>query len=114
MDKLNTAHLKLDAKKVITTLKDSCKVYLAHPIEVMDEYNFDYADIEKFIKYLKCIGIYGVETHHSSHTKEMQQKFSKIAKKYDLKQTYGSDFHGPNVKPNLNIGQIVKETNYSL
>lgn len=108
MDKLDTSTLKLDAKKVITNLKDNCKIILAHPVEIMDEYNFNYEDIEKLIAYLKSLGLTGVETYHSSQTKSMQQKLSEIAKKYDLIESLGSDFHGENVKPGLKIGQIVK------
>ena len=82
---------------------------LAHPVEVMDEYNFNYDEIEKFVAYLKILGLSGLETHHSKQPKEMQEKFSQIAKKYDLFESYGSDFHGENVKPGLKIGQTKKE-----
>lgn len=108
MDKLDTSHLKLDAKEVITKLKDSAKVILAHPFEVMDEYNFNINEIEKLISYLKDLGLAGIETHHNSQTKELQRKLSKIAEKYNLIETYGSDFHGENVKPGLKIGQVYK------
>ena len=107
MDNLNTAHLKLDAKKVITSLKD-CKIVLAHPYEIMDEYNLNISDIEKLIAYLKSLGLHGVETYHNSQTKQLQEQLSEIAKKYDLFESFGSDFHGENVKPGLKIGQIVK------
>lgn len=108
MDKLNTAHLKLDAKKVITSLKDSCNVVLAHPVEVMDEYDINFSEIEKIIAYLKSLGLAGLETHHNKQTKSMQEKFTEMAKKYNLYESYGSDFHGEHVKPGLKIGQIVK------
>ena len=109
MNKLDTSTLKLNAKKVITQLKTSCSVVLAHPCEIMDEYNFDISDIEKLIVYLKSLGLAGIETYHSSQTKTLQKQLSKIAKKYDLYESYGSDFHGENIKPGLKIGQIVKE-----
>ena len=109
MDKLNTSKLKLDAKSVIHKLQGHSKTILAHPCEVMDEYNFDYNQIEEFIKYLKNLGLTGVETHHSKQTKEMQKEFSKIAKKYKLEENYGSDFHGEDVKPGLKIGDVVKK-----
>ena len=109
MDKLDTSTLKLDAKKVILTLKESCNIVLAHPVEVMDEYHFDYSQIEKLIAYLKGLGLHGLETHHSKQTKEMQQEFSKMAKTYSLEESFGSDFHGERIKPGLKIGQIVKE-----
>lgn len=114
MDKLNTAHLKLDAKKVILKLKDSCNIVLAHPIEIMEEYNLGYPEIENFIAYLSSLGISGLETHHSKQTQNMQKKFTTIAKKYNLYESYGSDFHGENIKPNLKIGQIVKEENLTI
>ena len=109
MDKLDTSYLKLDAGKVITTLKDSCNVVLAHPVEVMQEYNFNINDIEKFITYLKSLGLYGVETHHSKQTKQLQEQLTQIANKLNLVESYGSDFHGEKHKPGLKIGQIVKE-----
>ena len=109
MDNLDTSHLKLDAKRVITSLNGSCKVILAHPCEVMDEYNFNFVEIEKFIKYLKDLGLTGLKTYYSNHTKEMQEKFSMIAKKYNLEENYGSDFHGEHIKPGLNIGDIYKK-----
>ena len=109
MDKLDTSYLKLDARKVILTLKDSCNVVLAHPYEVMDEYNFNIIEIEKLIAYLKSLGLAGVETHHNSQTKELQEQLTQIANKYNLYESYGSDFHGENVKPGLKIGQIRKE-----
>lgn len=113
MDKLDTSYLKLDAKRVIQALKNSCNVVLAHPIEVMDEYNFDYQEIEKLISYLKDLGLAGLETHHSSQPKEMQERLSSMARKYNLYESYGSDFHGEHVKPNLKIGQICKLENIS-
>lgn len=108
MDKLSTAEFKLDAKNTIKTLKNCGKVVLAHPIEIMKEYNYDINTMEDIIKKLKNTGLCGVETHHSSQTKEVQQNLSLIAKKYGLIETVGSDFHGPNVKPNLKIGDIQK------
>ena len=109
MDTLDTSKLKLDAKNVINQLKGSCKLILAHPIEVMDEYNFNYIEIEKFISYLQSLGLTGIETHHSNQTKELQKKLSEIAKKYNLEENYGSDFHGEKVKPGLKIGDIEKK-----
>ena len=35
-------------------------------------------------------------------------KYSDDENKYGLYESYGSDFHGEHVKPNLKIGQIVK------
>lgn len=108
MNELNSKDLKLNAKEVILKLKDSCKVFLAHPVEIMKEYNLDINEIEKLIFSLKELGLFGVETYHSSQTKELQEKLSKITKKYGLSESCGSDFHGENVKPGLRIGDIQK------
>lgn len=108
MDKLNTAHLKLDTAKTVEILKGVGSIFLAHPIEIMKEYHFDFDDIEKLIAHLKELGFDGVETYHSSQTKKVQEELSRIAHKYNLKESEGSDFHGPNVKPNLNVGDIQK------
>ena len=66
-------------------------------------------DIEKLIVYLKNLGLTGIETHHSSQTKALQNKLSIIAQKHNLIESFGSDFHGENVKPGLKIGQIFRE-----
>ena len=84
--------------------------YLEQKCSGIDEaINKKFEVIEKLIKYLKDLGLTGLETHHSSQPKEMQEKLSEIAKKYNLEESYGSDFHGENVKPGLKIGDIVKK-----
>ena len=108
MDGLNTAHLKLDTTKAVQTLKGVGSIFLAHPIEIMKEYHYDFNDIEKLIAHLKKLGFDGIETYHSSQTKRVQEELSLIAQKYNMQESVGSDFHGPNVKPNLNVGDIQK------
>lgn len=39
-------------------------------------------------------GLEGIEVHHPDHSAEDQQKYTKIAQKYGLIATAGSDFHG--------------------
>lgn len=110
MRKLPASDLKLEAKEVLEMLKDSeCYVTLAHPIEIMDEYKLTYEDIDRVVEYLCKCGLDGLETRHSKHSEEDYKKFSLIAKKYNLKETEGSDYHGPNVKPHVKLGVCVKE-----
>ena len=105
MNKLKSDDLKLDAIKVIQTInKTKGNVTLAHPIEIMEEYNFTYQDIEKLVNYLKEFGLHGLETMHSKHTQENYEQFAKIANKFKLNQTQGSDYHGPTVKPHVKLG----------
>jgi len=105
MKHLPTKNLKLDAIEVLKALKNTkANVTLAHPIEIMEDYNLSYNDIDKLVGYLKQSGLNALETKHSKHTKKDYEQFSKIAKKYNLKETEGSDYHGPNVKPTVQLG----------
>jgi hypothetical protein len=49
-------------------------------------------------------GLQGLEIIHSDHNSIDQEFYSKIAHKYDLIMTGGSDFHGDN-KPNVSLGK---------
>lgn len=110
MNKLKSNDLRLDASKVIHNLKNiKGYVTLAHPIEIMDEYNMSYEDIDKLVKYLKDEGLNALETRHSKHTKQDADIFSSIAKKHNLKETQGSDYHGLNIKPNVKLGVCEKQ-----
>ena len=109
MNKLNTEKYKIDAEEVLKYTTGKAYVTLAHPIEIMDEYNIGYDKIDEIVKYLVNLGLKGLETKHSKHTKEQYKEFSKIAKKYNLKETCGSDFHGPMNKPGVILGKCIKE-----
>lgn len=109
MDKLSTEEYKLDVTKTLPKLKSVGKIVLAHPVEIMKEYNYDIETIENIIVELKKLGLDGVECYHSSQDKLLQEALSKIANKYSLMESCGSDFHGPNVKPGLQIGTIQKK-----
>lgn len=110
MRKLKSNDLKLDAVDVLEKLRDDdCYVTLAHPIEIMEEYNLRYYDIDRIILYLKDKGLKGLETKHSKHTYKDSEIFSKIANKYSLIETSGSDYHGEKVKANVKLGICVKE-----
>ncbi len=110
MNNLKSLDLKLDAVRVLQTLKEEkCNVTLAHPIEIMEEYNLGYDDIETIVKYLKGYGLDGLESKHSKHKEKDFIEFSSIAKKYSLVETCGSDYHGKKVKPNVRLGVCCKE-----
>ncbi len=50
---------------------------------------------ESILNYLIDIGIDGIEVYHSKHSIEQSKKYLKLAKKYNLFITGGSDFHYP-------------------
>lgn len=49
-------------------------------------------------------GLQGIEVYHSSHSLEERNNYLEIAQKYNLLVSGGSDYHGPLIKPNINIG----------
>lgn len=110
MDGLVTNDLRLDALEVLSLVsRGNGNVTLAHPKEIMREYKLGYEDIDFLANYLKSYGLYGIETKHSLHTKEDYLSFHKIAQKYDLVESCGSDFHGEHVKPNVFLGVCEKQ-----
>lgn len=73
---------------------------LAHPqfLKLNDD------DLVAKIKELKWYGLDGMECYHSKQTKEEMNKYNKMAKALNLVVTKGTDFHGPNVKPETELG----------
>lgn len=71
---------------------------LAHPIQIKqfgapgsEEF---YEKTEQLIRELKKEGLAGLECFHPDHSGEQAERFVKMAEKYDLTITRGSDFHG--------------------
>ena len=56
------------------------------------------------LKDMISCGLKGIEVYHSSHSKEEMDYYLKIANKYDLLISGGSDFHGKSVKPDIELG----------
>lgn len=108
MDKLNNYDLKVDANFVLKNLAGRGKTVLAHPIEVVNEYNLDDTGLENLVAYLKNLGLFGIEVKHSKQTLEFQQKIKNFAQKYGLFESEGSDFHGPKIQPHIQLGVTVK------
>ncbi|MDR3072879.1 MAG: PHP domain-containing protein [Clostridiales Family XIII bacterium] len=75
---------------------------LAHPHSL----RLTGAELEKAVGNLKTLGLGGMECYYPDYSEELVQEYKKIAERYDLIVTGGSDFHGPAVKPNVQIGQM--------
>ena len=56
------------------------------------------------LKKLITCGLLGIEVYHSSHTEEETKYYEQIAQKYNLLISGGSDYHGPNTKPDIFLG----------
>ncbi len=85
------------AMKILCDCKAS--PVLAHPYQ----YHLGDKKTEELVSYLKEIGLHGLEVYHSSNNQYDSGKLKKLAKKYQLFPTGGSDFHGTN-KPDIDLG----------
>ena len=72
---------------------------LAHPLH----YKLKESELEKLIRRLALSGLMGIEVLYSNHTEADGAYAKKLAKKYNLLPSGGSDFHGSN-KPAIDIG----------
>lgn len=72
---------------------------LAHPLH----YKLSLDELEKLIRQLISYGLMGIEVMYSNHTPQDEMTVNRLAKKYQLLPSGGSDFHGSN-KPAIQIG----------
>jgi predicted metal-dependent phosphoesterase TrpH len=68
---------------------------LAHPIQLRTEND---AQLDRIVKDLTDSGLQGLEVIHSDHDAAHVEKYTKLADRYGLLKTGGSDFHGTNKK----------------
>lgn len=91
--------ITIDARDALSLIDEAGGIgVLAHPILVKgiglrgsEEF---YAKLEELLIELKALGLVGMESHYSKNTDKEIQSLSRIAKKLDLVETKGSDFHG--------------------
>ena len=72
---------------------------LAHPVL----YRMSDERLEELVAGLKEVGLMGIEAIYSTYTAGEEKKMRKLARKYHLLVSGGSDFHGEN-KPDLDLG----------
>lgn len=72
---------------------------LAHPIL----YHMSDARLDKLVATLKEAGLVGIEAIYSTYNTAEERQIRKLADKYDLRISGGSDFHG-GTKPGLEMG----------
>ena len=71
---------------------------LAHPIQLRTTND---AELDRVIKDLVDLGLVGIETIHSDHDDALVERYTRLADKYRLLKTGGSDFHGSNKEVSL-------------
>jgi predicted metal-dependent phosphoesterase TrpH len=68
---------------------------LAHPIQLRASND---GHLDRIVKDLVDLGLEGIEVIHSDHDDSWVEKSSRLAERYGLVKTGGSDFHGANKK----------------
>lgn len=99
-------------KRVLICYKEAIKFILdakgipvlAHPMT----YKLTKNDLNIAIEDLKDANLCGIECYYPSNNLEETKFLLELAKKYNLKVTAGSDFHGNN-RPNVKLGKIFLE-----
>ena len=75
-------------------------VILAHPVSL----ELSPEELDKKIEYLVDNGLDGIEVYHSNHSPDNVEEYLRLAEKYNLLISGGSDYHGPTVKPDIELG----------
>lgn len=65
-------------------------------------------ELEDFVKHLVDAGLTGIEGYYTDYTPDMADTYRTLAKKYGLKLSGGTDFHGA-FKPHISIGRGLGE-----
>lgn len=81
------------------------KVSLAHPGQIALENE----TLEELVKRLALCGLDAVECWYTTHTPEQTAEYLRLAEKYQLRVTGGSDFHGERNRPEFPMTKLELE-----
>lgn len=91
---------KADARTCIETIKTAGgKVSLAHPYQI----GLKDGPLEELVRTMAEYGLDAIECFYPKHTPEQEAFYLRLAEKYGLYATGGSDFHGERVKPEVDL-----------
>lgn len=83
---------RLSPRRALEMIRESGGIaVLAHPVQLRLEND---AQLERVVKDLVDLGLQGIEVIHSDHTAADVERCTRIAEKFSLIRTGGSDFHG--------------------
>ncbi len=100
-DKTRKVNKNLTYKECIQLITNSGGIpVLAHPHSL----ELDNEKLEKLIHKMIKLGLRGIEVYHSKNTKEEEKFYLELADKYNLLISGGTDYHGPNTKPDIFLG----------
>ena len=102
-DKIRQSNVVKKYDECISIIKNAGGIpVLAHPNQLY--LNDD--ELFEFVKKLVDSGLEGIEVYHSGHTKEEISYYLDLSRYFNLIISGGSDFHGPIVKPSIELGKM--------
>lgn len=102
---------KADARSCVEAIKAAGgKVSLAHPYQMRLE---DEA-LEALVREMAGYGLDAIEGYYPKYTPEQQAFYHRLAEKYGLHLTGGSDFHGEQVKPEIQLAALTLDLKWLL
>lgn len=103
--------LEADAHSCLRAIKDSGgKVSLAHPYQM----KLSDRELDALVAQLTEWGLDAIECYYPKYTPEQQALYLRLAEKYGLHVTGGSDFHGERVKPDIQLAALELELDWLL
>ena len=75
---------------------------LAHPNNLA----MPAADIDAYVRELQALGLDAIEARYNLHSTNDTQRYLALAEQLGLATSGGSDFHGPSVKPTVQLGHV--------
>lgn len=96
---------RLEMDKAIELISNAGGIAVfAHPYQT----NLEGKELERLVKKLVDFGLKGIEVYYSKHSPQMIEEYEKLAEKYNLLKTAGSDFHGKNT-PDIQLGIEIEQ-----
>jgi hypothetical protein len=100
-DKVRSVKRGITAEQGIELITNAGGVpIIAHP----NSLKLAYKELKDYIIYLKSIGLQGLETEHPNLSMEERYVYHEFCKEIDLLESGGTDYHGIDVKPDIEIG----------
>lgn len=100
---------KADARTCVEAIKAAGgKVSLAHPYQI----GLEDGPLEELVRSLAGYGLDAIECFYPRHTPAQQAFCLRLAEKYGLRVTGGSDFHGEKVKPGIPLSALDLELSW--
>lgn len=100
---------KVDARTCIMTIRAAGgHASLAHPYQI----GLEDGPLEDLVRTLAGYGLDAIECLYPKHTPEQEAFYRRLAERYSLHITGGSDFHGERVKPEIQMAALELETDW--